>query len=283
MTFRIACVLLALLSSYAGQVLYAEEASQPLDILIVAPHSDDEVIGCAGVLLRALEQKKRIGAVVITAGDAFAKGAAAAAKKRPQDLQPADFEHLASLRQKHTLHAMRALQIPLENVHFLGYPDGGLRQMYQDQQEETYRQPLTTRTATYGPVVREYHFQKHGKPAPYTKAAVLTDLAEIIKAGRPQEIYVTNEVDHHSDHQAAFWYVRDAAQEAGYKGPLFTFVVHGKPPAEKPTLSVTLTPTELKTKRDLLLGYQVGVSPAHDDLADTYAKEVEDFWEVRIE
>ncbi|QDU93753.1 PIG-L deacetylase family protein [Lignipirellula cremea] len=278
----LAGLLLALAACWSGGMVSMACGEEPdmkrLDVLIVAPHSDDEIIGCTSVLLRALVQKKNVGVVVVTAGDAFARGAAAAARKQPAMLEPKEFEHLAGLRQNHTLHAMRGLRVPLENVQFLGYPDGGLRQMHQADDGKTYRQPFTHRTATYGPIVRDYHSQQHGKPAPYTKAAVLADLVEILKARRPREIYVTHEVDTHGDHQAAFWFVRDAAQAAGFQGSLFTFVVHGEPPAAEPDKSITLTAEELQAKRDLLLGYQVGVSPAHDDLADTYAKPIEQFW-----
>ena len=53
----------------------------PLDILIVAPHSDDEAIGCTAVILRAIKAGKRGGIVVVTNGDGFPKAAAAITKK----------------------------------------------------------------------------------------------------------------------------------------------------------------------------------------------------------
>src|SRR5215831_4337306 len=87
-----ACLLLASAPCAAAE-------RPPLDVLIVAPHSDDEAIGCTGVILRAVAEKKRVGVVVVTAGDGFPKAAAAAAKKQVEELKPDDFVALAALRQ----------------------------------------------------------------------------------------------------------------------------------------------------------------------------------------
>ena len=69
-----------------------------LDILIVAPHSDDEAIGCTSVMLRAIKAGKRVGIVVVTNGDGFPKAAAAITKKPPDQLVPADFIKLTGIR-----------------------------------------------------------------------------------------------------------------------------------------------------------------------------------------
>ena len=116
----------------------AAQATEPnsapaLDLLIVAPHSDDEAIGCTGVMLRAIAEKKRPGVVVLTAGDGFPKAAAALAKKEPSQLVADDFVKLAELRQRHSLQAMERLGLKADDLMFLGYPDGGLAKMYEAQ------------------------------------------------------------------------------------------------------------------------------------------------------
>jgi LmbE family N-acetylglucosaminyl deacetylase len=249
-----------------------------LDALIVAPHSDDEAIGCTGVILRAVAEKKRVGVVVVTAGDAFPKAAAAAAKKPIDDLTGDDFVALAALRQRHTLQAMARLGVERSDLMFLGYPDGGLEKMYKSESDDSYRQPFTGKTETYGPVAADYRSQVHGRPAPYLRASVISDLADIIKERAPKEIYVTAEADSHADHRATFWFTRDAAKTAEFQGPLWTFVVHGRAPEEPPDRRLELTESELKEKRALIESYQVGVSPVHDQLAATYAKPEECFW-----
>lgn len=258
------------------------EQPPALDVLVVAPHSDDEAIGCTGVMLRAIAKKERVGVVIVTAGDGFPKAAAAAAKKQLSDLTAEDFVSLAALRQRHSLQAMERIGLEADDLMFLGYPDGGLEKLYAAQDETPYRQPFTGKTATYGPVALDYHNQIYGCPAPYARKSVLGDLAEIIEARKPKEIYCTGESDTHGDHRATFWFVRDAARAAGYRGALWTYVVHGSNPTEPPGRRLTLTETEQRTKRTTIEGYQVGVSPVHDRLADTYAKPEELFWAVRL-
>lgn len=253
-----------------------------VEVLVFAPHSDDEAIGCAGVMLQAIERKQRVGVVVITAGDGFEKAAAVVAGKEMDKLVPDDFLKLAALRQRHSLRGMTRVGVPAENLMFLGYPDGGLDHIYLLEGKAPFRQRFTHRSETYGSVVRDYHSRVHDRPAPYTKAAVIADIAEIIQSCRPQEIYVTNDADSHGDHRAAGWFVRDAAQAAGYQGILFTYVVHGDPPPEPPGRRVLLSQSELATKRAVLELYQEGTSPVHDGLAATYTQPEELFWPVRI-
>ncbi len=286
---RLRTLKLFLLLGWLGLLVPVTSAAEPqadankLDVLICAPHSDDEAIGCTGVILRAIAAGKSVGVVVITAGDGFPKAAAAAAKKPVEQLTADDYINLAALRQRHSLHAMADLGVTKENLHFLGYPDGGLASMYSSAAgDSAYKQPFTEKSETYGPVAVDYHSRVHGRPAPYLKAALLNDLADIIRKRQPSEIYVTSELDTHPDHRISFLFVRDAAKTAGFNGDLWTFVVHGKPPEQPADRQLTLTAAEFDRKRALLESYEVGVSPVHDKLAETYTQPEERFWRVRL-
>jgi LmbE family N-acetylglucosaminyl deacetylase len=268
----------------AGQA-WAAESDKPaqLDALVIAPHSDDEAIGCATVMQRAISRGERVGVVIVTAGDGFPKAAAALAKKEQSALAAEDYFSLAALRQRHSLQAMERIGIKSGDLLFLGYPDGGLETMYAAKDDAPYRQPFTGKTETYGLPVADYHNRVHGRPAPYLRASAVGDLAEIIESRKPNEIYVTAKADTHGDHRATFWLARDAARAAKYAGPLWTYVVHGSNPKESPDRHLTLTDAELKSKRELLELYQVGVSPVHDRLAETYARPEEQFWKASLE
>ncbi len=261
---------------FAVMALADERAT--LDVLVIAPHSDDEAIGCATVLRRALAQQQRVGVVIVTQGDGFPKAASAATQKPIDQLTPADFFVLAALRERHTLQAMTQLGVPGDNVLFLGYPDGGLKTMYESSAANAYLNPHTLKSETYVVVGRDYHTQAHSRPAPYLKQSLLDDLAEIIRTRRPRELYTTHESDTHGDHRATCIFVRDAARAADFRGTVWTYVVHGPPPDTLPGLTVTLTTDEFKQKRSLLEIYQAGVSPVHDDLAEHYTLPYERFW-----
>jgi LmbE family N-acetylglucosaminyl deacetylase len=273
-----AFVTIGLLWACCGAARGAEPNSAPLDLLIVAPHSDDEAIGCTGVILRAIAENKRPGVVVLTAGDGFPKAAAAATKKPIEQLTADDFVALAALRQRHSIEAMRRLGLRADELLFLGYPDGGLAAMDGATTDAAYRHPHTGKSETYGPIVHDYHRTRHGRRAPYLRASVIGDLAEILRARRPPVIYVTGEADTHADHRAAFRLTRDAARAAEFQGEILTFVVHGEPPSTPPDVRLTLSEAEVHTKRTLLESYQVGVSPVHDRLAETYTRPEELFW-----
>ncbi|MHB1078972.1 MAG: PIG-L deacetylase family protein [Prosthecobacter sp.] len=255
----------------------------PLDVLVIAPHPDDEVIGCAGVMLQALEQHKHVGVVVITSGDGYPALAAAAVKKDRDLLTAADFISAGALRQQHSVRALARLGVLKDGLIFLGYPDSGLEKIYTMDGSTPFRQMFTQKSATYGVTAPDYHSTVHGQPAPYLKANVVADIAEIIRNRHPREIYVTHETDTHGDHRTAFLFVRDAIRASAYRGDFFTYVVHGAPPAAAPDRRVALTPAQFETKRAAILDHQQGTSPIHDHLADEYAKPEELFWRVRVE
>lgn len=254
-------------------------AAARLDVLIVAPHPDDETIGCAGVTLQAIARGERVGIVVLTQGDGHVGLTAVVAQKPVAHLGPEDFIRAGVLRQGHTLRAAASLGIAEAEVVFLAYPDGGLGHMYRDAGNTPYRQPLTSKQATYAGARPDYHSAQHGRPAPYMRASVLADLEAILRERRPRTVYVTHESDTHADHAAAFGFVRDALQAAQPSARLFAFVVHGTPLQRPPDLRVALTSRQIEAKHQALLMHQAGVSPVHDYLASKFTNPEEVFWE----
>lgn len=252
------------------------------DVLVIAPHPDDEVIGCAGVIKCALEAKKRVTVVILTNGDGHVALTAAVAKKERGQLTPEDFMKAGALRQSHSVNAMRRLGVPREDLIFLGYPDGGLEKMWRMDGGKAFRQMLTQKRETYGVTERDYHALTHGNPAPYMKTSVLADLAGIIRSRKPREVYVTHESDTHGDHRAAFWYAREALQMTKFEGCLLSFVVHGSPLPREPDLRLKLTPPAYEMKMAALIDHTKGTSPVHDRLVDEYLKPEEHFWQIPI-
>jgi LmbE family N-acetylglucosaminyl deacetylase len=88
-------------------------------IAVVAPHMDDEVLGC-GTTLARLPHKQRIHLVYATDGSRSSVPAAPWIGGTAPDL--------SAIRMEEALAAAQTLGIPNSNVHFLGYPDGRLNQ-----------------------------------------------------------------------------------------------------------------------------------------------------------
>ncbi|MEO6787871.1 MAG: PIG-L family deacetylase, partial [Chthoniobacteraceae bacterium] len=136
--------------------------------------------------MRGIEARKHMTVVILTNGDGYAALAAAAAKKEREHLTPEDFMKAGALRQGHSVNAMKRLGVPRDDLIFLGYPDGGLAKMWQMDGGTAFRQMFTQKRETYGLIERDYHSLTLGSPAPYLKASVVADLAEIIRARKPQ-------------------------------------------------------------------------------------------------
>lgn len=82
-------------------------------ILIVAPHPDDEVLGCSGLIQRLLSEGKQVDVAILSGGG---KSHAGCCK--------IDESTLIESRRNLSRKAAEILGLPLEHLHFLDYPDG---------------------------------------------------------------------------------------------------------------------------------------------------------------
>ncbi len=83
--------------------------------LIVAPHPDDETIGCAGLILRLRRRGARVDIVIVTDGGASHRGSAAFPRAR-----------LVATRAREARRAAMLLGVSAARLHLLAHPDGGL-------------------------------------------------------------------------------------------------------------------------------------------------------------
>src|SRR5215813_1568940 len=83
--------------------------THPDSIVVFAPHPDDEVIGCAGIMMQALARAARVKVVVITSGDGFPAAAAGVTHKPVDQVGPDDFLALSQLRQTESRKALEIL------------------------------------------------------------------------------------------------------------------------------------------------------------------------------
>ncbi len=90
-------------------------------VVIVAPHPDDETLGCAGLIQHLLQRGIVPFIIVFTQGDGF--DAAIHLKLREVRIKPEDRERFARLRRQETIAAMRRLGLPASHVLFLDFSE----------------------------------------------------------------------------------------------------------------------------------------------------------------
>lgn len=279
------CALLGLACGGSG----AREGDEGIDFLVVAPHPDDESLGCGGILAQAWAQGRRAKVVVLTNGDGNAVTAAALSGRPKEALAQDDYLAVARLRQTQARRALAELGGKPDDLVFLGYPDTGLERLHAER-SAVWTQPLTGRSETYGPVQSDFHSSAHGTAAPYTYASLRSDLESLLQRLRPRRIYVTHETDRHPDHRAAFAFVRDAARAVGHRGELHAYVIHAgvdHPPGPD---CVRLSEEALQAKTRALHAYLTGFpSEAGEVVARkraqflSFARAEEAFWPVPLD
>lgn len=83
-------------------------------ILIVAPHPDDEVIGCGGLIARLVAEGNPPHIIVMTGGE----GA--------HGKDSADKDAIVKARRRLTRNALALLGVPVSHLHELDFADGGI-------------------------------------------------------------------------------------------------------------------------------------------------------------
>ena len=93
-------------------------------LILFAAHPDDETLGCGVILQRAVSAGAAIRVVYVTDGDNNPWPQRAIEKR--WSLSAADKQRWGKLRRTEALAALRALDVLLADVQFLGLPDQGL-------------------------------------------------------------------------------------------------------------------------------------------------------------
>ena len=83
--------------------------------VIVAPHPDDEVIGCGGLIARLVAEGRTPHIVIMTGGEGSHNGCCSTSK-----------EEITTARRGLTRKALAILGVPESNIHELDCPDGGI-------------------------------------------------------------------------------------------------------------------------------------------------------------
>jgi LmbE family N-acetylglucosaminyl deacetylase len=193
-------------------------------ILIVAPHPDDETLGCGGLIQQAERNGAQVYVVLMTNGDASEM-----ALLYERDFRRSTSEYLALGRQrlKESLAGLSALGVPPDHVFSLGYPNEGLDTLYLPAFWRTSTPWLSPRTR----VAHNPYMTSYDRQAVYSGENVVEDLARLIDQVDPDVVFCAAPFDIHPDHWAAWGFTRLALERArgepdGEPRPLYAYLVH---------------------------------------------------------
>lgn len=197
-------------------------------VLVVAPHPDDEVLASGGYLARAAAAGAPLRVIVATSGDGFRR--AAMAYFHTLNPSPRDYIRLGYAREAESRASLAALGIPAGRASFLGFPDGGMRTIWQGRYSAArpYRSRYTR--ADHVPYRDAYR-----PGAPYDAAALQGEIGEVIRRFRPTVVLLPDPNDFNPDHRAVGAMTMMALARAAELGPggprlYFYLVHHGKWP-----------------------------------------------------
>ena len=178
-------------------------------LLVIAPHNDDEVLGAGELISQTLKNGGQVKVVMMTNGDGYKRAIMVDYLKI--NPQPADFIKFGYLRQKETIAALKLLGLPRQDIFFLGYPDGGLSLMWNENwlKNQPYLDAFTQ-------VSRSPYANSFTKNAEFCGASISADLEKIIADFQPTYISCPHPNDAHPDHWATYNFAKYAQTILGY-------------------------------------------------------------------
>ncbi|MDI6603700.1 MAG: PIG-L family deacetylase [Thermoanaerobacteraceae bacterium] len=170
-------------------------------ILVIVPHPDDETLGMAGIIQRAIALNRPVKVVVVTDGESYKKAAATCSGHSNPTAK--DFYELGLIRQKESIAAMSELNLPRKDLIFLGFADGSTRFLWSDFWDND-----KPRVSGGTHVAYSLYSDVYKPGIPYTGQNLVNCLQEIISTFKPTDIYYPQADDIHPDHWAVSNFVR---------------------------------------------------------------------------
>lgn len=176
-------------------------------IIVFAPHNDDETLGIAEFISRAIKNGANVKVVLVTNGDGHKTAVKVDSFKISP--KPSDYINLGRERQQETLNAMETLGVKKENVIFLGYPDRGVSHLWEYNWNTAFISPFTQRDMT--PYTNSFT-----KDVKFTGENLAADMDKIIMDFRPDYIVYPHPNDRHPDHWAVNAFINYSLLKTGY-------------------------------------------------------------------
>lgn len=168
-------------------------------VMVIVPHQDDEINVAGSTIYGAIEEGLKVILVYVTNGD---------------------YQYKADIRYKEVMKMAKIMHLPLNNIHFLGFPDGYGKEFLSN------RNSIITNHAgfnkTHGACnIKDYANQYMGKSLDYTYTNIVYALEDIILRFKPNTVIAVDH-DTHADHILTSIAVEEAIgrilkQQAAYK------------------------------------------------------------------
>lgn len=147
-------------------------------VMVIVPHEDDEINVAGATIYGAVKEGLQIILVYVTNGD---------------------FQYKADIRYKEVKRMASIMSLPMENIHFLGFPDNSGKELLATRDRVFINHAGFSEThGSYG--IIDYPTQYMGGPLSYTYNNLVLAIKDIIGRFKPSTIIAIDE-DVHVDHQ----------------------------------------------------------------------------------
>ena len=238
--FALACFTPSAPAPHDANVIRPLELAHAERLLVMVPHPDDEVLCCAGLIARVLAEGGSVHLVYATHGDGYREGVVA--ETREASPGPEVFRAYGERRRRESLAVLHQLGVPERQARFLGFPDGGLRALWDHrfQDERPYRSRTTAAD-------RPPYPDSPARGRSYTAEHLETELARALDEAKPTLLVIPDPRDQHGDHNALGLFSIDAFTDASRSqygsARILTYLVHWRSwPEQTADLGAPLEP-----------------------------------------
>jgi len=191
-------------------------------VLIMAPHPDDEAIGCAGVIQQALAKGAKVRIVYLTNGEH--NQLAFIVYEKRLTFRKGEFIHMGEVRRKEAIEAMKLLGLNENDLIFLGYPDFGTFAMFGRYwgSKKPFKDLLTRISSV--PYKDNFSFG-----APYLPENILNDLKKVLLDYKPTKIFISHPSDVNVDHKTFYLFLQVALADLDKEIPrpkIYPYLIH---------------------------------------------------------
>lgn len=175
-------------------------------ILVFAPHSDDETLGCGGMIATGTRRGAQVRVALLTNGDGFR--IAVARTYKTLKATPQKCIEFAYKRQQETLAALETLGVTPNCVTFLGYPDRGIAALWDRNWGSDSLYVSHATGSDHSP-----YSNSLTRGAPYCGESLMSDIIKVLNSVKPTDVYIPHPCDNHSDHYATYCFVTAAIEQ----------------------------------------------------------------------